>query len=106
MSKTVAEILDAAAALIEPEGMWGQGVSGGCRGQHCADTAIYRVANDLTLGERDDVRRFFAKLIGGDTHWDTFRWNDAPERTQAEVVAKLREAAELARSFKSEGTGS
>jgi hypothetical protein len=24
-------------------------------------------------------------------------WNDAPERTQAEVVAKLREAAERAR---------
>jgi len=26
------------------------------------------------------------------------RWNDAPERTQVEVVAKLREAAELARA--------
>ena len=27
---------------------------------------------------------------------DVPEWNDAPERTQAEVVAKLREAAKLA----------
>ena len=29
------------------------------------------------------------------------RWNDHPERTQAEVVAKLREAAALSRAGKS-----
>ena len=38
----------------------------------------------------------FARALGFRNSDEMFTWNDAPERTQAEVVAKLREAAALA----------
>lgn len=93
----VSDILEKAADLIEPEGKWGQGFIVGCVGDHCADTAIYRIAELLDREERQAARIFFANFIGGRDQYATFRWNDAPERTQEEVVAKLREAAALAR---------
>lgn len=92
-----ADILEKAADLIEPPGKWGQGCLGGKRGEHCADTAIFKIARQLRSERRAEVRIFFAKFVGGHNSFDTYRWNDAPERTQAEVVAKLREAAALAR---------
>jgi len=92
---SVAEVLEQAADRLSKPGQWGQG-SGPCKGQHCADTMIYTVAYDRELREKS--RKFFAKHIGGATHFDTYRWNDAKGRTQEEVVAKLREAADLARA--------
>jgi hypothetical protein len=110
--KTVSEILNAAADLIEPEGAWTQGC--GARDEHgndldleygevehlavcyCAAEAIYRVS-----GKRFSecpAHQFFSTLVGGHIP----DWNDAPERAQAEVVAKLREAAALAQT---EGAG-
>jgi len=41
-----------------------------------------------------DAYRFLSGHLG----IDVADWNDAPERTQAEVVAKLREAAAIART--------
>lgn len=99
----VSDILYKAADLIEPEGAWttdaeareaeeGAEVdpldpSAAC---FCVGGAIWRVApGDL----RWPAAHYLESLVGGDIP----EWNDAPERTQAEVVAKLREAAALAR---------
>lgn len=40
--------------------------------------------------------RFALRALGFDIAFQLAEWNDAPDRTQAEVVAKLREAAALA----------
>lgn len=99
----VAEILNKAADLIERPGAWTQGTSyrgpneewrsGGeadvvCR---CAAGAINEVCGwsfDAAL----PAFKAFEAHIGG----DTAQWNDSACRTQAEVVAALRAAAEKA----------
>lgn len=102
---SVAEVLSRAADLIEPEGKWTQG-------------CLFRDAEGKGLRPSDSGKSCFCMAgalvqIGGPwaSAWNflddalpkvgfgnrTGAWNDAPERTQAEVVAKLREAAELAR---------
>lgn len=101
------EILDAAAALIEPRGAWLQGrlsarPDGGIARAYgpdcdatcwCAEGAIaHEVGSYIT----EDYRRaeaWLVKLIG----YGVATWNDRPGRTQADVVATLREAANLAR---------
>lgn len=102
--KTIAQTLREAADLIEPEGAWTQEVfarnlAGQCTGLSefrgravcwCMMGATEKVSDDnlrTSLGVDD----LLEELIG-----DVAAWNDAPERTQAEVVAKLREAAALA----------
>ena len=104
----ISEVLDKAADLIEPAGAWGrvlyatnnQGVSvdaidpSACR--FCAMGAVYRAADVSSFKGVLSVRParvLLAAVVGG----SIARWNDAPERTQAEVVSKLREAAALAR---------
>lgn len=89
----VADVLNGAAELIERDG-WVQGrFADGAR--RCASQAIY----DATLAGPGTVRVFheardvFAEDIAADTTW---AWNDAAGRTQAEVVAALRAAAERA----------
>jgi hypothetical protein len=101
MSKSVSEILDAAADLIEPEGAWTQGTwarkaSGSLTSAHfedavcfCARGAIVRAGNFPLTAELPRLN----DLAGFRNAAEMARWNDAPERTQAEVVAKLREAA-------------
>jgi hypothetical protein len=91
-----ADILERAADLIEPKGAWMQG---GLRRFHddrpicwCAVGAIYHVAK--TPDEALTVRGALGALLDQSVP----EWNDAPGRTQAEVVAKLREAAALARA--------
>jgi hypothetical protein len=106
-SPTIADILDAAADLIEPEGAWTQGVLGrderGCiltsnelgrAVSFCAAGAIQRAAG-LPFQTPEGAHRFVRKVIG---RKEIGYWNDRPRRTQAEVVAKLREAAALARA--------
>jgi len=104
---SVSEILDRAAAVIEPEGAWTQGVYAKDAKGHttspvsrinppvcfCMLGAVMRAAGT----SRDDSRPLkFLELHGGyaGRHW---AWNDSVHRTQPEVVAKLREAASLAR---------
>jgi hypothetical protein len=94
----VAEVLNKAADLIEPEGKWTQGeMAKGKTGSKvlpnsplavcfCAVGAIRRVAR---LPIYYDALNVLAKKTGPFIG----RWNDAPKRTQAEVVATLREAA-------------
>lgn len=107
---TVSDILERAADLIEPEGRWTQdefvrNLSGACgdelgpwpRGKlcFCVLGAISRANHDQLVGEMT-----FAPVVqamGLKFAHELARWNDAPGRTQAEVVAKLREAAAKAR---------
>jgi DnaJ-domain-containing protein 1 len=99
---TVADILRKAADLIEPEGAWTQGAFGRTPngvGTSSADSdaVCWCVAGAINKAARDlDVlavpaHRLFERVIGG----YNFTWNDHHQRTQAEVVAKLREAAML-----------
>jgi len=89
----VSDVLDRAADLIEPEGAWHQGNYVGPTGDcWCALGAIMRVGNFASDINAPSI--VLRRLIGEEFVAD---WNDDPERTQAEVVAKLREAAALAR---------
>lgn len=74
-------ILRAAADLIEPEGRWTQG-------------SYWRSAPEGA--SHLHVDRFIRKVLPAVGTEYTHEWNDAPGRTQAEVVAKLRAAAALA----------
>jgi hypothetical protein len=96
------EILDGAAALIEPEGRWTQGKYAADRDGHTVDPRspkavcwCARGARARAAGEFENRTHDFLRRVVGDRQ--TIRWNDDPDRTQAEVVAALRQAAELAR---------
>lgn len=102
----VADILDRAADLIEPEGAWTQGVLGrDAKGRilmarnldravcFCAQGAIIRASKDaevLAYQASQVVRKVIHQEGIG---W----WNDRRARTQQQVVATLRHAAALAR---------
>lgn len=116
---SVADVLEHAADLIEPEGKWTQGAFS--RNEDgtadldedqtaasnpvcwCGLGALAKVvgadplapyAFSIFYPERSIAGyNFLREFVGG----DFASWNDAPGRTQAEVVAKLREAAALAR---------
>jgi hypothetical protein len=84
-----ARVFDRAADLLEPEGAWIQ--KGYCRdGGRCIVSALSQAAMSNCQP--------YLSFMG----WPHFRlatyWNDAPERTQPEVVAALRRAATLARA--------
>ena len=101
----VPNILRRAAETIEPEGAWTRG-------------ALARDWNGSPIGHDEDNASCFclhgalARVNGGDAYNEiicdyiirvigtelSVDWNDAPERTQAEVVAALRAAADLAES--------
>jgi hypothetical protein len=104
----IADKLDEARALIEEHG-WTQGgyLRDGC---YCALGAIAAVG-DPDFDESADPPRFDENPIadafrqylgvGGFTGlWENsvVAWNDAAERTQAEVIEAFRKAAELARA--------
>jgi hypothetical protein len=102
----VADILERAADLIEPEGKWTQEAE--ARDEDgleledysspgavcwCAGGAIWKAASELGFVRIHQVQRYFEERLGAYAP----EWNDALGRTQAEVVAKLREVAALAR---------
>lgn len=82
------EVLHRAADLLEEFG-WGQGYYGSKKeGWFCAIGAIDAAADDLGYPNADEATMpMYA--------WGSVtQFNDAPGRTKAEVVARLREAAE------------
>lgn len=96
--QTPADVLNAAADLLEKPGAWTQGAWK--RGKSGREVRIYSpfAVSFSVLGAIDHVGGGFNSaihalkhLIGWDIHLQD--WNDQSERTQAEVVAKLREAA-------------
>lgn len=93
----VSEVLEKAAEILDAPGAWTQGsygigyggdLPGGYRCL-CAYGAIRQI--DPTSSY--DAINFMSDLLG----MSVPSWNDARKRTQSEVVAKLREAARLAR---------
>lgn len=107
------EVLSAAADLIEPEGAWTQGEFGRrADGSYtmlpslreavcfCAEGAIGRAAGIRDIAElgASEALIFMERFVSPGTPWAVSGWNDAPDRTQAEVVAALRAAAELAKA--------
>jgi predicted Abi (CAAX) family protease len=93
---TPAQVLNAAADLIEPEGAWKQH-GGNLRTCWCAGEAIAHVTVDLDLLDRWVAIGAANNCLGLLTRQETIPWNDVPGRTQSEVVAALRKAAELAK---------
>jgi hypothetical protein len=100
---SVADILEKAADIIEPEGAWTQGT-------YCDDELDGRrlclvgaVASALGTNAYDAEKwivrnRIATRYFGREEEGWLISWNDAPDRKQSEVVAKLREAASLARA--------
>lgn len=110
----VRDILNAAADLIEPEGAWTvEAEARNAAGQDidvldlddseddtnpvcwCAGGAIFKAANKLGNNRSlaSSALRFLESSLGVAS---VPAWNDEPGRTQAEVVAALRKAAEEA----------
>lgn len=89
---TTKDVLLAAADLIEERGLAkGQDATDGegtpaptCAGLAIGETALHR---DTFFSVMDHLRAYLGVR-------SITAWNDAPERTQAEVVAALRGAAE------------
>jgi len=95
------EILNSAADLLEKDG-WCQGYPNNALGQRCALGAIWDVEHyGPEAGQAEDlVRQLITKKRYGGTVSATYplaisTWNDQPGRTAQEVIAVLREAAQL-----------
>ncbi len=106
MSDSTADVLRKARALIERPGIWAKGtdptpVSPNCV---CAQTAISRSAADLPTEAGKQATQFLLRVIDTLATPDIsasdlgriWRWNDAPERTHAEVLAAFDRAIALA----------
>lgn len=89
---TVVECLIAARKRIENPANWGKGgeifEKGG---KECAGYAILRSCDDM-----DTSGKAFA-LFASVTNPSVVLWNDAPERTHAEVLAAFDRAIDLGR---------
>ena len=90
--RTVADVLREAARIIEEFGWWQSGNPDRSYG-HCAMTAVSQASND------DDALSSQALYVLrrslGLGRWPD-AWNDEPDRTEAEVIAALRNAADQA----------
>lgn len=82
-----------AADLIEREG-WGDG---DCKERgYCAYAALVKADDPDAIStslSRDAAMRFSRSLGFMGAVTPIFRWNDSPERTKEEVVAKMRAVA-------------
>lgn len=97
----VADVLERAAALIEPEGAWTQNEYTHQLYAFCQLGAIAHVmAIGATKASGTPAARALSAFLDPTDESAgrvVARWNDAPERTQAEVVSALRTAATLTR---------
>ncbi|WP_420478274.1 DUF6197 family protein [Brevundimonas sp. FT23028] len=112
---TVSEILTKAADLLETPGAWTQGAEYRNEAGEdisdfdddaddlpadltpvcwCAAGAIW--CQPISTPEKVAACEALAAAIGSGDRYEVPKWNDAPERTQAEVVAALRTAASQA----------
>jgi len=110
------EVLAKAADLIEPEGRWIQGAyakdavgeevypPSGDAVCFCTYGALYMASGrprEMRDAEHGPAAYYLRRAIGRELQRYGRRldkWNDRRDRTQAEVVAALRKAADLARS--------
>ena len=105
MTHPIAEVLRAAADLVEPEGAWTRGVyARGKDGQQvdpqsrratcwCGVGAIIRAGGWDSVFRAEKFLRVAARYRSQDA---LPHWQDRKGRTQADVVAALRKAADLA----------
>ena len=105
---TVADTLDAAAELLSKPGAWTQGAyARDADGEDLLDAndnlmvppeaVCFCLYGAVAYIEDDTVRGGEACQYLERLGISATEWNDEPERTQDEVVAKLREAAAKAR---------
>lgn len=100
----VADILRQAADLIEPKGRWGRvyyartkdGIPTGPRGPNAACWCAWGALRCVGRHDGDEAIGCAITFVQLALDDDLARWNDAPGRTQAEVVAALRAAADKA----------
>ncbi len=105
---TPQEVCRAAAELLEPEGRWTQDAyardsRGSSAVERLSPTAVcWCIAGgiDRSIGAIGTVagleaRKLVARVLNLSAGYGAALWNDTPGRTQAEVVAVLRRAAEL-----------
>jgi len=102
---TTLEILRGMRELLAEESRWtreyygryrdGEGCTNGYDDGACCWCLMG--AAEKVSGERDPgrIERVFIKVLGGRTSGDIFTWNDAPERTHAEILAALDRAIAL-----------
>ena len=91
---TSADILIAARARLTPE-TWGKGhdIRAPTGGRECILVAIGKVAS---VEERPDTWVLLAECATGNRYADIGGWNDAPERTLADVHALFDAAIAIA----------
>lgn len=90
---TVADVLERAADLIEPEGAWYQGNYTGPNGKCFCMLGAVRRAGGFT----HDVNPVTEELYWSLETSSISDWNDEPGRTQQEAVSALRMTAARAR---------
>lgn len=112
---SVSEVLAAAADLLEKPGAWTQGVfarreNGRNAGPtyddavcFCAVGAVMRVVGGSRSPAYYDAFNRLNAMARRKHFMHVAMWNDAPERTQAEVVTALRQAARQASNPTAEG---
>ena len=95
----VADVLRRAKALIGTPEKWGKDVQVAWGGRLCVNLAINQ--SRVWLHEEDEAGNLFrdANSIDGETP----DWNDAPERTHADVMQAFDRAIALATSPRAEG---
>jgi hypothetical protein len=107
---TVGDVLNAAADLIEKPGAWTQGCfardpKGKQTGWRMDNAACFCVSGAISRESGGSWEAWYR--FDGYTRQRGFRhmaeFNDAPGRTQSEVVAALRQAAQQAASTQSGG---
>jgi hypothetical protein len=103
------EVLAKAADLIEPKGCWtqhilarkGRKIFATGLGNDWKQADCFCVSGALIVASGEDadwVDNKAREFLRGVIRSPEIQWNDTPGRTQAEVVAALRKASELARS--------
>lgn len=109
--QTPSDVLRIARAKIDTPDKWwgGAGMSLGQEKNHCARTAIS--SEEKCLETRPEVQRaleLFCQVLGTDPNrpGQVYRWNDAPERTHAEVLAAFDRAIALAEQEESHAVAS
>lgn len=101
----ITAVLLRAAEILEPEGAWTRGYyarnKGGAFTDHlsisacswCLEGALSRAAVELETSPQDDLYVSARARLIPLTGFSLVKFNDAPDRTQAEVVATLRATA-------------
>ena len=91
---TPGDVLREAAAILERDG-WEQGTYGDESGPNCIRGAINRAAGcKSTVSVNEEIAHPAYVAITRHIHCGLELWNDAPGRTQAEVVKALLRAAD------------